>query len=191
MIMKTYSILSIEQGSPEWLSLRKTKITATDAPIIMGANPWKNKRQLFEEKLSPFILDTKNQKMQRGIDLEPIARNFFIFMKSVNVFPQVLVKEWAMASLDGLSKCGNYMVEIKCPGTHAHSQAVNGIIPEYYFPQLQHQLFVADLDKMFYLSFDGEEGIIIEVKRDDSYIMRMIEEERKFFDCLIKQEFIN
>ncbi len=189
--VKAKMLIDIMQGSPEWRALRKTKITATDAPCILGDNPWKTKKQLLEEKLGPDIEDMKNARMQRGIDLEPLARNFFHFMKSVEVFPQVIVKEWAMASLDGMSACGKYMVEIKCPGPHAHSKAVrSGIVPYYYFAQLQHQLYVTDMHYMYYLSFDGEDGVILEVKRDEAYIGRMIEEELKFYDCLMKKNLL-
>ena len=42
----------MQQGTPEWLALRKTKITATDACVIMGSSRWKTKTQLYREKLS-------------------------------------------------------------------------------------------------------------------------------------------
>ena len=42
----------IIQGSQEWLDLRKTKITATDACVIMGESSWKTIIQLYEEKIS-------------------------------------------------------------------------------------------------------------------------------------------
>ena len=34
--MQKSVISNVEQGSQEWLALRKTKITATDASVIMG-----------------------------------------------------------------------------------------------------------------------------------------------------------
>jgi len=176
---------SMIQGSQEWLNLRKTKITATDAATILGANPWKTKLQLFHEKLSDDPPMIANERMQRGSDLEPIARDLFIIQSGIHFQPEVIIKEWAMASLDGISPCGKYILEIKCPGAKHHATAVNGKIPNHYYPQLQHQMYVCDVDLVYYFSFDGFDGVKVEVRRDDNYIQYMIEEEKKFYDCMI------
>lgn len=175
------------QGTPEWLALRKTKITATDAVVIMGASPWKSRLQLYNEKLSATEQLTTNERMQRGIDLEPIARSLFTIYTGFKVQPRVVVKEWAMASLDGISEDGKIVVEIKCPGEKDHTTALQGKVPDHYFPQLQHQMWICNVDKMYYFSFDGDDGITVEVKRDPFYIEKMIEEEKKFYDCMVNR----
>ena len=43
-------IIPIEQQSPEWFEWRKTGITASDMPIIMGVSPYKTPWQLWAEK---------------------------------------------------------------------------------------------------------------------------------------------
>ena len=109
--------IDLVQGSHEWLAFRKTKITATDAPVIMGVSPWKTKRQLYYEKLSDDNGSTfKSKRMQRGIDLEPLARDLFILNHGYMCKPCVIVKDWAMASLDGMDESRQIIVEIKCPG---------------------------------------------------------------------------
>ena len=45
-------------------------------------------------------------------------------------------------------------------------------------------MHVADVQSAYYFSFDGEDGVIVEVKRDDPYIHYMLQEEYKFFQCL-------
>lgn len=177
-------IIDVKQGSDEWLALRKTKITATDASIIMGVNPWKSKRQLYNEKISNVNPLYMNEKMQRGLDLEPIARDLFTITTGIPVTPAVVVKDWAMASLDGMSDDGKVIVEIKCAGEKDHFFAVYGKIPPHYYPQLQHQMYVCGLNEMYYASFDGTDSAIVEVKRDDEYIAKMLQEELKFFHCL-------
>ncbi len=181
----TFEILDIEQGSPEWHSLRKTKITATDAAVIMGVSPWKSKTKLYQDKKSDDAPNFVSEKMQRGIDLEPIARDLFIIQSNIEVEPKVIVKDWAMASLDGMSEDGKHIVEIKCPGEKDHQSALSGKVPDYYYPQLQHQMFVCDVDEMYYYSFDGADGVILTVKRDNEFIEKMIIEEKKFYDCLM------
>ena len=44
-------MIELEQGSPEWLSWRRTVITATDASVIMGNNPWETPYSCWQRKL--------------------------------------------------------------------------------------------------------------------------------------------
>jgi putative phage-type endonuclease len=176
------------QGSQEWHEFRKNHIGASDAPIIMGASPWGTKYSLWLEKLDLATPRPSSPAMKRGIDLEDLARKEFKDVMGVDVFPKVLthaVYPWMSASMDGISKCGNVAVEIKCPGSKDHSLAMEGIIPDKYFPQLQHQLAVCGLDMIYYLSFDGEEGIILKIHRDMDYINNLIELEKAFYDCVV------
>ncbi|CAB4133810.1 COG5377 Phage-related protein, predicted endonuclease [uncultured Caudovirales phage] len=176
-------IVALEQGSPEWLDFRRDKVTATDANYIMGASHWKTKIQLYKEKKDPNYKSETNERMQRGIDLEPIARALFCAKTGHKMVPKVVVKDWAMASLDGINDW-NEILEIKCPGDKDHQIALNGKVPDHYYPQLQHQMWVCDSEKAFYFSFDGFDGVIVEVKRDEAYIEKMILEEFKFYMCL-------
>ena len=175
------------QGTPEWLALRKNKITGTDAAIIMGSNPWKSKKQLYHEKISLDHQSISNERMQRGVDLEPIARDLFSLEMGIVFYPYVGVHDWAMASLDGINELGTMAVEIKCPGAKTHQLALNGLVPDYYYPQLQHQMWVCDLHYIYYYSFDGRNGVKIRVERDEFYIQEMIAEEYKFYLCLLNK----
>lgn len=184
--IKEFQILQLEQGSQEWLSLRKTKVTATDANSIMGANPWKTRMQLYHEKLSDAPSMPPNARMQRGTDLEPIARDLFNLKTGWNMKPAVLVKDWAMASLDGRDLLG-CILEVKCPGEKDHNEALLGKVPSHYYPQLQHQMYVAGVCMAYYFSFDGIDGVVVNVKRDDDYIEKMLIEEKKFYDCMMNK----
>ena len=179
--------IELVQGSAEWHALRKTKITATDASIIMGASHWKTRIQLYHEKLSNDPPPPPNERMQRGLDLEPVARDLFNIKTGLEMQPAILVKDWAMASLDGMDEKIGCILEIKCPGEKDHNLAIARKVPDHYFPQLQHQMYVADMDFEYYFSFDGMDGVIVEVKRDDEYIEKMIIEEKKFYDCLMNK----
>ncbi len=180
-------LLPIEQGCPEWHALRKTKITATDSCVIMGASHWKTRVQLYNEKLSNEEPTPPNERMKRGTDLEPIARDLFNVKTGWKMKPAVVVKDWLMASLDGLDESVGAIVEIKCPGEKDHATAVRGKVPDHYYPQLQHQMYVAGVQVAYYFSFDGMDGVTVTVQRDDEYIDKMLEEERKFYDCLINR----
>lgn len=171
------------QGSSEWHALRKTKITATDAAVIIGLNPWKTPYQLYHEKKSNEPPPPANAAMQRGTELEPIAREKFILSTGIRMIPRVVIKDWAMASLDGISD-ENEILEIKCSGDKVHAEALQGKVPSYYYPQLQHQMYVCDALKAYYFSFDGNDGISIEVQRDDEFIKTMIDAEYAFYQRL-------
>lgn len=180
-------LVEILQNTTKWRSFKQTKIGASDAPVIMGDSPWKTPRDLFEEKLGLRAPSITTSYMQRGIDLEPKARECFEKMTGIYVMPKTMVSdeiEWMMASLDGIDFEGENIVEIKCPGKKDHSTALKGEIPKKYKAQLQHQMKVCELEKMFYFSFDGEEGIVLEVERDDEYLEILIENERKFWEIL-------
>jgi putative phage-type endonuclease len=174
----------LTQGTDEWLHFRTSKITATDACVIMGVSKWKTKLELYNEKISENTNTFLNDRMKRGTDLEPMARELFCIQNGVEMYPRVVIKDWAMASLDGMSEYGNYIVEIKCPGEKDHALALSGKVPDHYYPQIQHQLFVTGLDSAFYYSFDGTDGVTLVVHRDDDYIEKMVAEELKFYECL-------
>ncbi len=43
-------ILDVKQGSPEWLALRVNYFTASEAPAMMGDNPFLSRDQLLHQK---------------------------------------------------------------------------------------------------------------------------------------------
>jgi putative phage-type endonuclease len=174
----------------EWLKWRRGGIGSSDAAIIMNASPWRTPRQLWEEKVYGESMQSENSAMTRGKELEPVARSWFEETMNVTVFPKNKVhvsNPWIRASLDGIDLEENIMVEIKCPNKEDHGVAVNGMIPSKYVPQVQHQLLVTGLDGMYYCSFDGSNGAIVEVARDNAYIDAMLEEERKFWDMVLSK----
>jgi putative phage-type endonuclease len=178
--------LNIEQGSKEWLALRKTKIGASDAPVLMQVSPWKTPYQLWLDKMG--LAETeKNEAMRRGLDLEPIARQKFIEEIGHEVFPIVALHDsisYMLSSFDGISSDEKIAVEIKCPGYEDHEKAMDGVVPEKYMPQLQHQLEISGLQSMFYFSYTEKTYKILEIERNDTYIKDMIREEQKFWDCM-------
>ena len=170
------------QQSEEWKAMRQDKIGSSDAAVIMEVSPWKTPYKLWEEKILGSNTQM-NPAMQRGLDLEQKARDRFSDMTGLLVEPAVVFHpelEWMMASLDAREISGKHIAEIKCPGKKDHEMAKTGQIPEKYYPQLQHQIEVCKLDKAYYFSFDGEEGILIEINRDQKYIIKLIEKEKVF-----------
>jgi putative phage-type endonuclease len=176
--------IDLEQGSPEWLEYRRTRIGSSDAPVIMGESPWKTPYQLWQEKLSESHENKENFAMYRGKMLEERARSAYEVMKGEIFYPRVVQHRehsWKLASLDGLSYDAQRAVEIKCPGREDHDLALSGKIPPKYKAQLQHQIHVCKLDSIDYFSFDGESGVIVKEPRDPEYLLDLIKREREFF----------
>ena len=95
--------------------------------------------------------------------------------------------EWMRASLDGLSFDGCTLLEIKCPiNLRDRAAAQEGRVPSHYYAQLQHQLEVSGAQQAHYWSFDGMNGILIEVRPDKEYARRLIESESAFWE-LVKE----
>jgi putative phage-type endonuclease len=184
-------IIQLEQGSQEWLAWRKTVITATDASIIMGNNPWDTPYSCWQRKLG-FIEEKKsNEAMERGKRLEPEARAHFVKSHGVDMIPAVVEStefEFLGASLDGISERYNVLLEIKCGGSKLHEKAAKGEIPEYYRDQMQHQLLVTGASKCFYYSYDGTDGICIEVLPDPEYKAKFMPKAREFWRCVALNE---
>lgn len=175
------------QRSDEWLAMRRNFIGSSDAPVVMGVSPWKTPYQLWEEKLGLTEQKAPNSAMLYGINNEEIARKSFEEKTGLLMFPQVIFSDehdFMMASLDGMDIDGINVVEIKCAGKEDHEKAKSGKAPDHYYPQLQHIISVAKLEYIWYYSFNAGDGILLKIYRDDSYISKLIEKEREFFECI-------
>ncbi len=177
----------VSQNTSEWLEMRKNKIGASDAPVIMQVSPWKTPYKLWEEKLDLSSSNPMTPSMRRGHDLEDLARQELENMTGLFFLPEVKFHPtlpWMMASLDAIDAEGKCIAEIKCPNREDHQVALSGQVPEKYIPQLQHQLEVCELEMGYYFSFDGKKGALVKIFRNDNYIKKMIEKEQQFWECM-------
>jgi predicted phage-related endonuclease len=83
---------------------------------------------------------------------------------------------------------GGSLLEIKCGGSKLHDMAAKGEIPQYYKDQMQHQLLVTGADRCFYYSYDGTDGICIEVFPDPEFKHKFIPKAREFWRCVAFSE---
>jgi len=177
-------IIDLEQGSAEWLNWRKTVITGTDCPAINGTSPWQTAYKCWQRKLGLVEEQKSNDAMERGKRLEPEARAQFIDTFGIHMTPVVVESteyEFLGASLDGMSDCGKFLLEIKCGGEKLHNMASHGIVPDYYLDQIQHQLLVTGAKKCFYYSYNGSQGIHIEIMPDPEFKDRFLPKARAFW----------
>ncbi|MBV0881615.1 hypothetical protein KTQ42_20245 [Noviherbaspirillum sp. L7-7A] len=76
----------------------------------------------------------------------------------------------------------NMIVEIKCPSAEPHQSALNGVVTACFADQCQQQFLVTGLPNIHYYSFDGENGVFLDVVRDNTRIVGIIEETTAFWE---------
>jgi putative phage-type endonuclease len=180
----------MEQQSETWHEWRGKGLGSSDAPIIMGTSPWKTAYQLWEEKTKKVKNTFKgNFATDRGNRLEPMIRACYEFEQNHEA-PPILCSNpqypFIRASLDGYCVAKNIILEIKAPGQVDHATALEGKVPEKYYPQLQHQLLAMPEAKLcHYYSSDGKESrALVEVTRDPEYQEKLLEALTKFWKCV-------
>ena len=180
-----FRIVALKQGTAEWLAWRRDGIGASDAPAIMGENPWKDPEQVLAEKLS-LSVDSYSRAMERGSALEPEARRQYEQTFGIRMKPECLQSnayDWLRASVDGLSQEAQRVVEIKCGSSVYRHTAASGEPPGYYYGQLQHILAVTGYRSIdFWCYLPSRPGVHVCVPRSDDYIQRLIETEHAFWE---------
>ncbi len=108
---------ALRQGSAEWLEARRSLVTSTDVPVILGLSPYKSEAQLAREKLEG-IETPKSLQMEIGTALEPVIsaeyerrtgttlRRFHGIVRHPRI-------DWAAASPDWRRQGARYLVEGK------------------------------------------------------------------------------
>lgn len=184
-----YAIVDLQQGTRAWLEWRSQGIGASDAPAIMGENPWKSALRLLQEKCGAKG-DGLNDTMARGSALEPEARRRYEIKVGVQIVPACLQSAkfaWLRASVDGLAADGSAVVEIKCGESVYRKSSISREVPNYYFGQLQHILAVTNLPSIdFWCYLPNRPEVHLRVVRDDNYISRLLEAEHRFWQRVVK-----
>lgn len=184
-------IIDVEQGSAAWLAWRKTLITATDCPAILGSSPWVTAYQCWQRKLGLIEEQKSTEAMERGKRLEPKARLEFMNHHGIEMEPLVVESSeynFLGASLDGISDNGKYILEIKCGGSDLLKMASKGLIPDYYMDQMQQQLLVTGAEKCFYYCWSENEKYIIEVEPHPTFAAHFLPKAREFLRCIAYSE---
>lgn len=186
----------MEQRTDDWEKWRRQGIGASDAPIIMGVSPWTTRKQLWEQKLGISPPFKGNWATERGNRLEPVARAAYELEFARDMPPRLVEHKdhpWMRASLDGFNEIDNIVLEIKIPGKKSHECAKKGKIPDCYYAQVQHQLFVTGAKEAHYYSYYNTapkdcpevwEGVNVVTTIDEEYCKKLFELEKEFWECV-------
>lgn len=157
-------VLSMPQGSSEWLAARAGKVTASRISDVMAAKTtaaYKNyQAQIVAEILTgqPQESGFTNAAMQWGTDKEPLARAEYEMFCAWDVEEVGLVLhptiERGASSPDGLVSSDG-LVEIKCPNTTTHLQTlIDKKQPRQYENQMLWQMACTGREWCDFVSYD-------------------------------------
>lgn len=182
--MGFYLLKSLEQGSSEWLKWRRGVIGASDAPTIMGENPWSSSSYLMKDKMGLNPPFNGNDATREGQRLEVIARRALIAESGMKLNPVVIQDSnipHIAASLDAISEDFQHLFEIKCgQKTYEHVSRAKEV-PKYYFGQLQHMLMITQLPVLYFSCYRPDLPMLtLQVFPDTPYIKRLRIAEDKF-----------
>lgn len=177
----------IIQGTAAWHALRLGRVTASRVADVIAktktgvsASRANYLAELVAERLTgePGEFFT-NAAMQRGTELEPLARECYVFHTGNAVQEIAFVVhpgiEMAGASPDGLVG-DRGLCEIKCPGTAKHIATLRGAsIDGKYITQMQWQMACTGRDWCDFVSYDPRLPVEMQlhvqrVDRDSAFI---------------------
>lgn len=155
-----------EQGSEEWFLSRLGKVTASRVADVMAktkSGPAAARKNYMMELLCQRLTGAREEgftsaAMQRGTDLEPMARGRYEVENDVLVMESGLVDHPTIpnfaASPDGLVD-DDGLIEIKCPNTAQHVEFLRtGKIDTRYQSQMTAQMLCTGRKWCDFVSFD-------------------------------------
>lgn len=140
------------------LALRRTGVTGTDLPAILGLSPWRTPLDVWLDKAgkagkAPPV--AQNEDMERGTFLEDGARRWYAHRTGALRVeqPGTVVSRrnpLVIATPDGVAHFTGDVraLEIKMPSSaHGWGEPGTDAIPPYYLPQVLWELAALDLPK--------------------------------------------
>lgn len=194
-------IYDLDQGTDLWHEWRAAGIGGSDVSTVLAGSSIEVKhlihRIITGAKLR--FTDTIKAAMQRGHDLEPIARQLVNRKTAANFVPACVEADFDKrfrVSLDGISRGENVVLEIKCLAKKTHDEtsrvykatgnAQTAISPRYY-AQIQYQLLVTGARLALYAGYNpesAEELVVIPVLPDAEFQWNLRESVSAFLDNL-------
>ena len=174
------------QGSDEWFEARRGNVGASSVHKVMAKGQGKTRRsymdELLAEKLGCVIEGFTNAAMERGTELEPVARSQYEVERGAMVEEVGFVLHPTIdgfgASPDGLVG-DDGLIEIKSPNTVTHLATLeSGAIDGKYQWQMLAQMACTGRQWCDFMSYDDRmpdelQSVIIRFERDEQKIAQM------------------
>lgn len=167
IINKLQSIPMHEQRSDAWFKQRKNKLTSSDAGTVLGLNPYQKPKEVLFKKCGydpkPFVGNIATRHGQKYEDeaIEKYTKltgqkNYDFGLLAHEDVHNSTDYPWLAGSPDGISMsltdpdAKPILLEVKCPYKR---KIVPGKIPEYYYPQVQLNMFICGLEVSDFIEY--------------------------------------
>lgn len=157
--MKTLPLI---QGSLEWLATRAQHFTASEAPAMLGFSKYMTRADLLAQKKTGIVpeVDAGAQMLfDRGHETEARARPIAEGIIGEELFPATGVLEVdglpLLASFDGITMLEDEIWEHKLLNKALAQCVMDGDLPDTHWPQCEHQMIVASIDRVLFMTSDG------------------------------------
>jgi len=175
MKMNRGKIVSVVQGSEEWLSLRAARNTASEAPAMKGVSKYQSRNDLLKQKATGLVpeIDSHTQRIfDDGHKAEAAARPIAETEIDDELFPVVLddAEGGFLASMDGLTMCRKVGWEHKSFNASLAAQIDAGQLDEHYLIQLDQQFALSGAERILFTASDGTDANCkhLWIERDES-----------------------
>lgn len=190
-------LLDVKQGSPEWIAARIGIPTASHFGRILTPATRKVSAQAKEYMMSllaEWLIGEPADVavtgfMDRGTELEPLARAWYANERDVEVKPVGCVlrdDRLVGASPDGLvGEDGS--LEIKCPSAKVHVSYLLEGLPTTYFAQIQGALWLTGRQWTDLLAYHPElPPVVARILRDEDYIAALDAAVSAFVETMLR-----
>ena len=183
-INKLKSIPQHEQRSEAWFKQREGKLTSSDAGTVLGLNPYQRPHEVLFKKCGhdpkPFVGNVATLHGQKYED-EAIDKYCKLTGQENHDFGLIAHEDvhncsdyyWLAGSPDGVSMSKEengrpILLEVKCP----YKRPIKfGYIPAYYYPQVQLNMFICNLEDADFIEYKPPDIMnIVRVKIDHVWL---------------------
>lgn len=171
----------------EWLEARKQGIGGSDAPAIVGVDPFRSALEVYAEKVGDLSNTEENEAMLWGRKLEPLVAQAYRettkrkLQKFGHHYFLSTARPFAFASLDRLIVEPQAVLEIKT-SNYLKEDEIKEEIPLHFQVQLQHALGVMGFEVgSFAILLNARRLFWVDVPADKEFIELLFEKEAAFW----------
>lgn len=176
--------------TPKQIAIRRTGVTGTDIPAILGLSAFSTPLDVWLEKMGKAPPVEVTEDMERGTFLEDGARRWYAHRVGARCVyePGTVVSEsnpLIIATPDGIAHWDDdstRCLEIKMPSSaHGWGEPGTDAIPEWYLPQVAWELAALDMERAdVFAVLDGKPRIY-PVTRDLELEGLLVEQAERFW----------
>lgn len=175
------------QAKIEWLKQRQKTIGGSDAPCLVGLNPYRSALSVWQDKTADeVILKPQTEAQRQGTDLEDYVAQRFTEAtgKEVAICNKTIYNSkypYAHANIDRVLKDEKALLECKTTSQMNLKRFKGGEYPDEYYVQCMHYLAVTGYDKAYLAVLVFSKGFFVfEIERDEAEIEALMKTEEVF-----------